>query len=127
MSALKYELCTCDKGGPHRFEGVKDSDKCTKCGCSVRSYNKDLKDAEDIIESVEKITDVLNHSNPEYVAKIMFTKIERTHRTLFQKFTGCLSSLIAKMGESQFVDGRNTLAVEWCKKVSKLEASFPYI
>lgn len=121
---------TCHDGTEHDFKYAKEDDdksfKCSVCGLSYGNYCREKKRREELAEKVMEVVSSANSFHEEDLAQIMFLALSKSHRTIQQNFFRAFSILIKKMKDMP-VDARNEAAVEWCKKVSEIEAQLPRI
>lgn len=118
---------TCHDGSNHNFDLEQDQIiSCSNCGASFSQYQEAYQKLTDIADSLNDMVEMTNSGKPEALADMMYKAMCKTHRTSQQNFIRGLALFIKKMGEMP-TDGRNYDCVEWCHKVSEIEAGFPII
>lgn len=122
---------TCPDGKEHSFDvdkSVQDEEVyiCTECGTSYSTYEAAHLKRVKIENIIKEMSEYINGGNPELLAEMFFIAMEKEHRTLQQSFIRSIA-LFIKMMSKMPTDLRNQAAVEWCKKVSEIEAVFPRV
>jgi hypothetical protein len=86
---------------------------------------KEMDCAREIIEKLSQISNNMSFNNEDF-AKELANNFRKEHRTLQQGIIKVLAVFIAEVSTFS-TDLRNEAAVQWCKKVSEIEAIFPFI
>jgi hypothetical protein len=86
---------------------------------------KEMEAAKEIIEKLSHISNNMAFNNEDF-AKELANNFQKEHRTLQQGIIKVLAVFIAEVSTFN-TDLRNEATVQWCKKVSEIEAIFPFI
>jgi hypothetical protein len=107
----------------HVLDYMKEAaiEKLEKVESVVCTNNKN-----DKMEHIKDLFRHMNSHNRDY-AEEMIKYIKTEHRTLQQNFFRMVSTVINAVAKTEYHDERNEASINWCKKVSEIDAFFPYI
>lgn len=120
----------CLDGKDHNFDFKGESPErqyvCLNCGVTYDEFNKAQLKIKKLTDMIKEMSGTNNGGNPKFLATALLNAMNEEHRTLQQSFINSIALFIKMMSEMP-IDLRNQAAVEWCKKVSEIEAIFPRI
>lgn len=99
---------------------------CSICGVSQKEFYNIKEEMKEFSEDFENFLENLKHGKEKLYASFMYKIISKMHRTNQQDFFRILHLFIKNMAGSQ-TDLRNQDSIEWCKKISEIDANFPRI
>lgn len=118
---------TCHDDSQHDFHTGEDNKYlCSKCNIEYDRYREALTARIVLVNKIKEIIENTNAHPEADLAEAMFNAMRETHRTLQQNFIRSLVLFFQKMKDMP-TDLRNEASVEWCKKVSEIEALLPKI
>lgn len=121
----------CKGSETHSFE-LNNTDSeyyCSKCGVSQKEYYKAMEEMRKLSKDFETFLENLKYGKEEMCAFFMYRAILKMHRTHQQDFFRILHLFIKKMSKltAAQTDLRNLYSIEWCKDITKIDATFPRI
>ena len=119
----------CQDGKVHSFGSKKESPEvyaCQHCGITYDQFNEAQERIKKLTDMIKELSSTNNGGNPEFLATAFYNAMTQEHRILQQSFISSIALFIKIMSRMP-TDFRNQAAVEWCKKVSEIEAVFPRI
>lgn len=120
----------CNKtGGSHLFDYTKDDEieiTCRKCGASYLKFIQYEKAYNEIKNATTKVIDATNGLSADFVAAAVYDAFRHNHNTLRQKFINSIQQFIS-IASNDCTDERDEASIEWCQKVAKIPAQFPFI
>jgi len=125
MNPLK---CT-KTGGSHLFDCTEEKVeeiRCQKCGASYLSFRQYEDAYNEIKNATTKVIDSTNVFSADFVAAAVYDAFRHNHNTLRQKFINSIQQFIS-IASNDCTDERDEASIEWCQKVAKIPAQFPFI
>jgi len=92
--------------------------------------NENIEKIEQMVLDMGKICNgASSRLTQEEIAEVIANQMLLEHNTIEQLMIGVIQKTICKLSETESwrVDARNEASIEWCKKVSQIDAHFPFI